>query len=190
MLLLGGINYDSNTNSLKLLNTAYKSTPGVLWNTSTYNLDDEFHITTDLNIKNFTKKEELENLIDIQQDFISNRHRKDNNKKYIQINYIMHTSKNFPNQPPVSINDMVCFFNFQFNLIYDNKEDPSKLTSVKLILHYINKNKEINKKIYEIDIDKNTLLYKDKMPSNILSLFKPGEKSHIMIDFKDNVLTR
>ena len=119
LVLLGGINYDTNTNSLKLLNTAYKSSPGVLWNTSTYNLDDEFHIYTEFNIKNFTKKEELENLIDVQRGFISsdinkNKLRQDNNKRFIQINYIMHTSKNFPNQPPV----------LQLNLFY--------ITSIKI----------------------------------------------------------
>ena len=191
LLLLGGINYDTNTSSLKLLNTGYKSTPGVLWNTSTYNLDDEFHINTEFNIKNFTKKEEIENIIDIQQELISNNRliKKDENKKFIQINYIMHTSKNFPNQPPVNISDMICFFNFQFNLFYDDEEDPSKLTSIKFILYYINKNKNIDEKIHEIDIDNKTLLYKDKMRSNILSLFKHGEKSQILIDFKDNVLT-
>ena len=187
-------NYDTNTNSLKLLNTAYKSSPGVLWNTSTYNLDDEFHIYTEFNIKNFTKKEELENLIDVQRGFISsdinkNKLRQDNNKRFIQINYIMHTSKNFPNQPPVNLSDLVCYFNFQFNLFYDNAEEPSKLTSIKFILYYINKNKSIEKKIYEIDLDTKTLLYKNKMRSNILSLFKHNEKSQILIDFKDNVLT-
>ena len=192
LLLLGGINYDTNTSSLKLLNTAYKSTPGVLWNTSTYNLDDEFHINTEFNIKNFTKKDEVENLIDIQEEFISNRQKKRdniNNKKFIQINYIMHTSKNFPNQPPINLSDMICYFNFQFNLFYENIDDPSKLTSIKFILNYVNKNKNIDKKIYEIDIDDKTLLYKDKMRSKILSLFKHNEKSQIMIDFKDNVLT-
>ncbi len=195
LLLLGGLNYDSNTNSLKLLNTSYKSSPGVLWNTSTYNLDDEFHIITDFNLKNFTKKEDIENLQEIQ-DFsklkkndylsINNINR---NRRYIQFNYIMHTSKNFPNQPPVSLTDMICYFNFQFNLFYDNIDEPSNLTSIKFILNYVNKNKGIDKKIYEIEIDSKTVLFQDKMKSNILSLFKNNEKSQIMIDFKDNVLT-
>jgi hypothetical protein len=83
---------------------------------------------------------------------------------------------------------MICFFNFQFNLFYDYKENPSQLTSIKFILHYINKNKEINKKIYEIDIDKKTIMYDKKMKSNILELFKQNDISHIMIDFKDNAL--
>ena len=52
-------------NTLKLLNTSYKSSNGVLWNTSTYDLDDEFHISSDFNIKNFTKKEESDNYQDL-----------------------------------------------------------------------------------------------------------------------------
>ena len=52
-------------NSLKLLNTSYKSSNGVLWNTSTYDLDDEFHLSTDFNLKNFTKKEEIDNIQDL-----------------------------------------------------------------------------------------------------------------------------
>ena len=193
LLLLGGLNYDINMNSLKLLNTSYKSSNGVLWNTSTYDLDDEFHINTDFILKNFTKKEEIENL----QDFSSSQIMKkklDNNdllrkKRFIQFNYIMHTSKNFPSQPPVNLNDMICYFNFQFNLFYDNDEDPSELTSIKFILYYFNKNKNINKKIYDIEIDSRTKIYDNKMKSNISELFKQNnEISHIMIDFKDNVL--
>ena len=161
-------------NSLKLLNTSYKSSNGVLWNTSTYDLDDEFHINTDFILKNFTKKEEIENL----QDFSSSQIMKkklDNNdllrkKRFIQFNYIMHTSKNFPSQPPVNLNDMICYFNFQFNLFYDNDEDPSELTSIKFILYYFNKNKNINKKIYDIEIDSRTKIYDNKMKSNISEL--------------------
>ena len=113
-----------------------------------------------------------------------------NNKYYIQFNYIMHTSKNFPNQPPINLAEMICYFNFQFNLFYDNKEDPSELTSVKFILYYFNKNKNINKKIFEIEIDNKTKIYDGKYKSNILELFKHYDDiSHMIIDFKDNVLT-
>ena len=193
LLLLGGLNYDSNMNSLKLLNTSYKSTNGVLWNTSTYDLDDEFHISSDFIIKNFTKKEEIDNLQDFTSSQIIKKKLNNNNdfnknKRYLQFNYIMHTSKNFPSQPPISLNDMVCYFNFQFNLFYDNDEDPSQLTSIKFVLNYFNKNKNIDKKIYEIDIDSNTKIYDNKMKSNILELFKHNQVSHIMIDFKDNAL--
>jgi hypothetical protein len=193
LLLLGGLNYDQNMNTLKLLNTSYKSSNGVLWNTSTYDLDDEFHISSDFNIKNFTKKEEIDNYQDLSSSQIIKKRLNNNNdfhknKRYIQFNYIMHTSKNFPNQPPVNLSDMVCYFNFQFNLFYDNDEDPSELTSMKFILNYFNKNKNIDKKIYEIDIDKKTIMYDKKMKSNILELFKQNDISHIMIDFKDNAL--
>ena len=193
LLLLGGLNYDSSMNSLKLLNTSYKSSNGVLWNTSTYDLDDEFHISTDFNIKNFTKKEEIDNIQDLSSSQIMKKKLNNNDllrtKRFIQFNYIMHTSKNFPSQPPVNLNDMICYFNFQFNLFYDNDEDPSELTSIKFILYYFNKNKSINKKIYDIEIDKRTKIYDKKMKSNILELFKHNnETSRIMIDFKDNVL--
>jgi hypothetical protein len=193
LLLLGGLNYDSSMNSLKLLNTSYKSSNGVLWNTSTYDLDDEFHLSTDFNLKNFTKKEEIDNIQDLSSSQIMKKKLNNNDllrtKRFIQFNYIMHTSKNFPSQPPVNLNDMICYFNFQFNLFYDNDEDPSELTSVKFILYYFNKNKSINKKIYDIEIDKRTKIYDKKMNSNILELFKHNnETSHIMIDFKDNVL--
>ena len=195
LLLMGGLNYDSSVNSLKLLNTSYKSSNGVLWNTSSYDLDDEFHIIFDFKLKNFTKKDEMDEI----QDFSSSQIIKkklnsnndiNNNKYYIQFNYIMHTSKNFPNQPPINLAEMVCYFNFQFNLFYDNKEDPSELTSVKFVLYYFNKNKNINKKIYEIEIDNKTKIYDGKYKSNILELFKHYDDiSHIIIDFKDNVLT-
>ena len=194
LLLLGGLNFDSNMNRLKLLNSSYKSSNGVLWNTSTYDLDDEFHISADFNLKNFTKKEEIENLEDFSSSQMIKKKLNFNSelikkKRYIQFNYIMHTSKNFPNQPPVNLSDMVCYFNFQFNLFYDNDEDPSQLTSLKFILYYFNKNKNINKTIYEIEIDNKTKIY-NKMNSDILELFKHNnEISHIMIDFKDNVLT-
>ena len=193
LLLLGVLNYDSSMNSLKLLNTSYKSSNGVLWNTSTYDLDDEFHISTDFNIKNFTKKEEIDNIQDLSSSQIMKKKLNNNDllrtKRFIQFNYIMHTSKNFPSQPPVNLNDMICYFNFQFNLFYDNDEDPSELTSIKFILYYFNKNKSINKKIYDIEIDKRTKIYDKKMKSNILELFKHNnETSRIMIDFKDNVL--
>ena len=99
------------------------------------------------------------------------------------------TSKNFPNQPPINLAEMVCYFNFQFNLFYNNKEDPSELTSVKFILYYFNKNKNINKKIFEIEIDNKTKIYDGKYKSNILELFKHYDDiSHMIIDFKDNVL--
>ena len=195
LLLLGGLNYDTNMNSLKLLNTSYKSSNGVLWNTSTYDLDDEFHISTDFNIKNFTKKEEIDN--DFTSSQIIKKNLNNNNdlirkRRFIQFNFIMHTSKNFPSQPPVNLSDMICYFNFQFNLFYDNDEDPSELTSVKFVLTYFNKNKNINKTIYEIEIDNKTKIYDNKMKSNILELFKQNNEknniSHIMIDFKDNVL--
>jgi len=195
LLLMGGLNYDSSVNSLKLLNTSYKSSNGVLWNTSSYDLDDEFHIIFDFKLKNFTKKDEMDEI----QDFSSSQIIKkklnsnndiNNNKYYIQFNYIMHTSKNFPNQPPINLAEMVCYFNFQFNLFYDNKEDPSELTSVKFVLYYFNKNKNINKKIYEIEIDNKTKIYDGKYKSNILELFKHYDDiSHMIIDFKDNVLT-
>ena len=195
LLLMGGLNYDSSVNSLKLLNTSYKSSNGVLWNTSSYDLDDEFHIIFDFKLKNFTKKDEVDEI----QDFSSSQIIKkklnsnndiNNNKYYIQFNYIMHTSKNFPNQPPINLAEMVCYFNFQFNLFYDNKEDPSELTSVKFVLYYFNKNKNINKKIYEIEIDNKTKIYDGKYKSNILELFKHYDDiSHMIIDFKDNVLT-
>ena len=195
LLLMGGLNYDSSVNSLKLLNTSYKSSNGVLWNTSSYDLDDEFHIIFDFKLKNFTKKDEMDDI----QDFSSSQIIKkklnsnndiNNNKYYIQFNYIMHTSKNFPNQPPINLAEMICYFNFQFNLFYDNKEDPSELTSVKFILYYFNKNKNINKKIFEIEIDNKTKIYDGKYKSNILELFKHYDDiSHMIIDFKDNVLT-
>jgi hypothetical protein len=195
LLLMGGLNYDSSVNSLKLLNTSYKSSNGVLWNTSSFDLDDEFHINFDFKLKNFTKKDEMDDI----QDFSSSQIIKkklnsnndiNNNKYYIQFNYIMHTSKNFPNQPPINLAEMICYFNFQFNLFYDNKEDPSELTSVKFILYYFNKNKNINKKIFEIEIDNKTKIYDGKYKSNILELFKHYDDiSHMIIDFKDNVLT-
>ena len=53
LLLMGGLNYDSSVNSLKLLNTSYKSSNGVLWNTSSYDLDDEFHIIFVFKLKIF-----------------------------------------------------------------------------------------------------------------------------------------
>ena len=193
LMPLGALNYDSDMNILKLLNTSYKSSSGILWNTSTYDLDDEFHISTDFNLKNFTKKEEIDNIQEFSSSQIMKKKLNDNNdlnknRRYVQFNYIMHTSKNFPSSPPVNLNDMVCYFNFQFNLFYDNDEDPSELTSIKFILNYFNKNKNIDKKIYEIEIDRNTRIYDKKMKSNILELFKNNDISHIMIDFKDNVL--
>ena len=195
LLLMGGLNYDSSVNSLKLLNTSYKSSNGVLWNTSSYDLDDEFHIIFDFKLKNFTKKDEMDDIQDFSSSQIikkklNNNNDINNNKYYIQFNYIMHTSKNFPNQPPINLAEMVCYFNFQFNLFYDNKEDPSELTSVKFILYYFNKNKNINKKIFEIEIDNKTKIYDGKYKSNILELFKHYDDiSHMIIDFKDNVLT-
>ena len=195
LLLMGGLNYDSSVNSLKLLNTSYKSSNGVLWNTSSYDLDDEFHIIFDFKLKNFTKKDEMDDIQDFSSSQIikkklNNNNDINNNKYYIQFNYIMHTSKNFPNQPPINLAEMVCYFNFQFNLFYDNKEDPSELTSVKFILYYFNKNKNINKKIFEIEIDNETKIYDGKYKSNILELFKHYDDiSHMIIDFKDNVLT-
>ena len=69
LLLMGGLNYDSSVNSLKLLNTSYKSSNGVLWNTSSYDLDDEFHIIFDFKLKNFTKKDEMDDI----QDFSSSQ---------------------------------------------------------------------------------------------------------------------
>ena len=194
LLLMGGLNYDSSVNSLKLLNTSYKSSNGVLWNTSSYDLDDEFHIIFDFKLKNFTKKDEMDDIQDFSSSQIIkkklNNNDINNNKYYIQFNYIMHTSKNFPNQPPINLAEMVCYFNFQFNLFYDNKEDPSELTSVKFILYYFNKNKNINKKIFEIEIDNKTKIYDGKYKSNILELFKHYDDiSHMIIDFKDNVLT-
>ena len=194
LLLLGGLNYDPNMNSFKLLNTSYKSSNGVLWNTSTYDLDDEFHIITDFNLKNFTKKEEIDNFQDFSSSQIIkknlNKNEINKNRRIIQFNYVMHTSKNFPSQPPVNLGEMICFFNFQFNLYYDNNEDPSELTSIKFVLHYFNKNKNIDKKIYEIEIDNKTSTYNGKFKSNILELFKHNNDiSHLIIDFKDNVLT-
>ena len=195
LLLMGGLNYDSSVNSLKLLNTSYKSSNGVLWNTSSYDLDDEFHIIFDFKLKNFTKKDEMDDIQDFSTSQIikkklNSNNDINNNKYYIQFNYIMHTSKNFPNQPPINLAEMVCYFNFQFNLFYDNKEDPSELTSVKFILYYFNKNKNINKKIFEIEIDNKTKIYDGKYKSNILELFKHYDDiSHMIIDFKDNVLT-
>ncbi len=195
LLLMGGLNYDSSVNSLKLLNTSYKSSNGVLWNTSSYDLDDEFHIIFDFKLKNFTKKDEMDDIQDFSSSQIirkklNSNNDINNNKYYIQFNYIMHTSKNFPNQPPINLAEMICYFNFQFNLFYDNKEDPSELTSVKFILYYFNKNKNINKKIFEIEIDNKTKIYDGKYKSNILELFKHYDDiSHMIIDFKDNVLT-
>ena len=195
LLLMGGLNYDSSVNSLKLLNTSYKSSNGVLWNTSSYDLDDEFHIIFDFKLKNFTKKDEMDDIQDFSSSQIirkklNSNNDINNNKYYIQFNYIMHTSKNFPNQPPINLAEMICYFNFQFNLFYDNKEDPSELTSVKFILYYFNKNKNINKKILEIEIDNKTKIYDGKYKSNILELFKHYDDiSHMIIDFKDNVLT-
>ena len=176
LLILGGLNYDQKLNSFRLMNTTYKSQNGALWNFSTYDLDDEFHIISEFILKNFTKKEE-------------NKNNFNTDRRSIQFNYIMHTSKNFPQQPPLNLSEMVCFFNFQFNLFYDNEEDPSELTSIKFVLNYFNKSKNINKDIYSIEISKNDLIYNNKMKSNIQKLFKQNELSQIFIDFKGNILT-
>jgi len=52
---LGAISFDAYSNSLRFMNTTYKKIPGALWNLMSYDVDEEFSMTNNFVIKNFTK---------------------------------------------------------------------------------------------------------------------------------------
>ena len=187
---LGGINYDTVSNSFRLINTTYKSSNGTIWNSSNYDLDEEFLLTSNFILKNFSKKEN-EDLIHkekkresmIKQKSINNRNEIPTNRSII-INYIMHLSKNFPSQPPLNLSELTNFFNFQFLLNYEEEDNPSKLTSIIFRLYYLNKTKSIEKEIFSTIFNN---INNQKI--NINDIISPSEMSNINISFKENYCT-
>ena len=141
----GGLNYDASSSSFRLINTTYKSTNGALWNSSSYDLDEEFIMCTNFLLKNFTKKDSFNPQVPpgSQQSIMKRNNNKTQLQKQIFINNILHIAKNFPSQPPLYLKDLVNYFNFQFVLHYDNPDDPSELTSVNFRLYHSNTQKQI-----------------------------------------------
>ena len=186
---LGGINYDTISNSFRLINTTYKSSNGTIWNSSNYDLDEEFSLTSHFILKNFSKKDDDELNKEkveaplIKRNSLNNRNEIISNRSII-INYIMHLSKNFPSQPPLNLSELTNFFNFQFSLNYENENNPSKLTTIIFRLYYLNKSKGIEKQIF-------TTIFNNSNNQNvdINDIIDPSGISNINISFKENYCT-
>ena len=186
---LGGINYDTISNSFRLINTTYKSSNGTIWNSSNYDLDEEFSLTSHFILKNFSKKDDDELNKEkveaplIKRNSLNNRNEIISNRSII-INYIMHLSKNFPSQPPLNLSELTNFFNFQFSLNYENENNPSKLTTIIFRLYYLNKSKGIEKEIF-------TTIFNNSNNQNvdINDIIDPSGISNINISFKENYCT-
>ena len=186
---LGGINYDTISNSFRLINTTYKSSNGTIWNSSNYDLDEEFSLTSHFILKNFSKKDDDELYKEkveaplIKRNSLNNRNEIISNRSII-INYIMHLSKNFPSQPPLNLSELTNFFNFQFSLNYENENNPSKLTTIIFRLYYLNKSKGIEKQIF-------TTIFNNSNNQNvdINDIIDPSGISNINISFKENYCT-
>ena len=187
---LGGINYDTISNSFRLINTTYKSSNGTIWNSSNYDLDEEFLLTSNFVLKNFSKKDDDDLLYKekieaplIKRNSLNNRNEIISNRSII-INYIMHLSKNFPSQPPLNLSDLTNFFNFQFLLNYEDENNPSKLTTIIFRLYYLNKSKGIEKEIFKIIFNNS-----NNENVNINDIINPSEMTNINISFKENYCT-
>lgn len=149
---LGGLTFDSTSSSFRLINTTYKSQNGVLWDSSQYDLDEEFLMNTVFTLKNFTQKETFDDFVNHSKHITAQimKHKggvaKSKEKsliKSITINYILHIAKSYPVQPPLNLNDLVNYFNFQFTLTYANNDVPTELTAITFRLYYSNKQKQI-----------------------------------------------
>jgi hypothetical protein len=153
---LGAISFDLNI--LRFLNTIYKNQPGAVWNTSQYDLDDEFVMSSSFIIKNFTKQREMNSNTTplksyrgdeiIKSSLIKGRKIFENNDQVeiimqkdeqITISYILHMSKNF--KTTFNINDLNHYFQFQFIIKY--KGDYKKPNFITFSMRYISKQKKI-----------------------------------------------
>lgn len=52
---IGSFSFDIYSNSLRFINTAYKTQPAAIWNLTSYDVDEEFAMSSSFTIKNFTK---------------------------------------------------------------------------------------------------------------------------------------
>lgn len=204
LIFLGGFNYDTISSCFRMINTTYKSNNGCIWVNSTYDLDEEFIMTCYYNIKNFTKKDSnaynsntgnIESVILMSSQKNNNKNdatalKNSNNNCVIYINFIIHIAKNFPKHPPGSLNDLINYFNFQFEINYSNK-DPSKLVSMKFCLYHCNQIKSIilddksNKSLKQKN-DHEIEIYKTTITDNIKNAIPTNDLSNIQIGFKDN----
>ncbi len=198
----GGLNYDTVSSSFRLINTTYKSLNGALWNLSNYDLDEEFLMSSNFVLKNFTKKESFNQFeINERQNSLLKRNKTNINDRKIYINNILHIAKNYPTHPPLSLNDLMNFFNFQFILSYDDQNDTSALTSISFRLYHKNTQKEIllkedglkqasnsYKQIDEHEIEIYTITFNDRAKVNEI-IQGANEINNIQIAFKENYCT-
>jgi hypothetical protein len=52
---IGSFSFDTYSNSLRFINTAYKTQPAAIWNLTSYDVDEEFAMSSSFTLKNFTK---------------------------------------------------------------------------------------------------------------------------------------
>ena len=204
---LGGFNFDRISSTFRLLNTTHNSTNGAIWNTSFYDLDEEFLMNSNFILKNFTKKENENNnysyIENINTNILENSVIKKNNRlslndnynnnehlnRKIYINYVLHIFKNFPNQPPLNLSELINYFNFQFILNYEDNNLPNLLTSINFNLTYQNLSKNINKNIYSINFTNDPFNNdnNNNNSNNINDLISSSnELNSIIISFKNN----
>ncbi|MCQ2819591.1 MAG: hypothetical protein MJ252_20195 [archaeon] len=170
---IGGFNYDTVSSSFRLINTIYKSQNGALWNNMSYDLDEEFLMNSIFNLKNFSKIEHFssnENVAIKDTKLIKKRQQgrmdNENQQKSITINYIIHIAKNFPNQLPLNLKDLENYFNFSFELLFSNPNDPSELTAINFRLSHVNKLKSIMLNIPQLNDSQSSMDIGNKLQSS------------------------
>jgi hypothetical protein len=166
---LGSISFDSISNTLRFMNTVYKNQGGALWSLQQFDIDEEFIMSTNFNIKNYSKGKENEILSTntprrktdvefLRTSLIKGRRGFDNNNEgmdvetfeskrdnKVVISYIMHVAKSleFKTKQPFSFNDLNHYFNFQFTVKYDLNEYHTRPQKIEFSLRYVNKVKKI-----------------------------------------------
>ena len=209
---LSGLTFDSTSSSFRLINTTYKSQNGVLWDASQYDLDEEFLMNTVFTLKNFTSKETFDDFVNhsknigaqIMKHKGGGKSKEKSLTKSITMNYILHIAKSYPAQPPLNLNDLVNYFNFQFILSYANNDIPTELTSITFRLYYSNKQKQIilnneqglqvNEKYqqvneHEIEIYSNVFENTNSVTLSEIIQTTTNVNNNIQILFKENFCT-
>lgn len=171
IFFLGSFAFETYTNKLRYMNTVYKNQGGALWNSASFDVDDDFTMSNTFTLKNFTKpantflssnqnledfptvspnrgylreQELLKSSIMKNRIQINDEMQVDEVERKLSLSYIMHVSKNFEfkNSQPLNLADLIHYFNFQFVIVYESTNNTN-IKSITFTLRYVNRLKKI-----------------------------------------------